>query len=85
MGLVFNNHVSSPLMLVSEIQHTVHCTRLSVFLCMYVRIEECSSFLPVFLKEVFFPYASCLFLKLKGFPCQFFKNLSTSLCRFFIL
>lgn len=58
MGLVFNNYVSSRLMLVSGIQHTVRCTGLSVFL---VRVYEgrgitaCSTFLPMLFKEVLFP------------------------------
>lgn len=43
MGLVFNNHVPSPLMLVSEIQHAVHCIRLGVFLvCEDRGITVCS-------------------------------------------
>lgn len=68
-------------MLVSQIQPALHCTKLGIFLvyvCEDKGITVCSALLPVSMKEAFPPYTSCLFLMFRGFPSQFFKNLSTS-------
>lgn len=75
----WGSNVSSSLMLVSEIQHAVYCTRWGVFLVYICEVREItlsSTFLSLFLKEVFFCHMRTAFSKVEDFFQVVFKNLS---------